>query len=67
MANRLAEIPGAEKAEKETREILVLVEKAIERLDNCNRLRDVWQAVEWYDSHDWGMDQVQKYLEKLND
>ena len=56
MAKRLRELGFEETAQA--------TEKAQRKLDEfaeiVNQLADIWQAVEWYDSHDWGIEQVKR-------
>ena len=68
MTERLASLGYAKDAAKETALLLarmrtfeVYVETAMERL------RDVWKAVEWWDSADWGEDEVKQALEKYRE
>lgn len=45
-----------------------LVLQAIQLLDQrIDRMRDVWQAVEWCCSSDWGEDQVKEAIDKWRD
>lgn len=68
MAEKLATLGYAKDAAKETSHLLarsrafeVYVETAMERL------REVWKAVEWWDSADWGEDSVKQALEEYRE
>jgi hypothetical protein len=63
MADRLAGLGYAEDAAKETEELLVLLSQWNVRADvRLKRLADVWKAVEWWDSCDWGEEHVREAL-----
>ncbi|MFJ9038004.1 hypothetical protein ACIRF8_15595 [Streptomyces sp. NPDC102406] len=63
MADRLAGLGYAEDAAKETEELLVLLNQWAVRAEvRRNRLAPVWKAVEWWDSSDWGEDDVREAL-----
>jgi hypothetical protein len=63
MADRLAGLGYAEDAAKETEELLVLLNQWCVRAEvRMKRLADVWKAVEWWDSSDWGEDEVREAL-----
>lgn len=53
MAGRLDDV--CPKAAGKTREILAIYRELDQRIDE---LRDIWKAVEWRDSCDWGEDQL---------
>lgn len=62
MADRLSELGFADAA-RETHEVRLTVLQSRARLDAMiDRLRDVWHAVEWLDSCDWGLDAVLRYV-----
>lgn len=71
MANRLEtlseiEFPGAHAAGKMTRELLVKIELWESHASiTAGLLSDVWRGIEWWDSCDWGPDQVREELDKL--
>jgi hypothetical protein len=73
MAERLegldeASFPGAEIAAQETRELEVLLRRWERHAETRIRLlKDVWHDVEWWDSNDYGPDQVKQGLRKLVD
>lgn len=50
-------------AARATREVLYMLDAA-ERI--AQSLHDVWLAVEWRDSNDWGEDQVREAVEKFS-
>jgi hypothetical protein len=71
MANRLEtlsekEFPGAGAAGKLTRELLIKIELWESHATiTAGLLSDVWKSVEWWDSCDWGPDQVRAELNQL--
>lgn len=65
MSNRLAGLGYAKDAAAETYRVLVELRQFEVRIGvHLERLRDVWKAVEWWDSCDWSEDQVRAALEK---
>jgi hypothetical protein len=65
MSARLAGLGWAEDAARETEELLVMLRQwEIRAETRINRLRDVWKAVEWWDSNDWSEAQVREALAK---
>lgn len=65
MSARLAGLGWAEDAARETEELLVMLRQWQVRAETrMERLREVWKAVEWWDSGDWGEDQVRAALAK---
>lgn len=63
MADRLAGLGYAQDAAAETEELICMINQARIRIDvRINRLRDVWHAVEWWDSGDGGEDRLGKTL-----
>lgn len=63
MSARLAGLGYATDAARETEELLLLLRVWKNRASaRLGRLRDVWKAVEWWDSSDWGEDSVRKAL-----
>ncbi|WP_329521188.1 hypothetical protein [Spirillospora sp. NBC_01491] len=63
MSTRLAELGYAPDAAAETEELLLLLRQWENRAQaRVNRLADVWKAVEWWDSCDWGEDRVHEAL-----
>lgn len=65
MANRLAGLGYAEDAARETKDMLLLIRRTKKEFeDKMLRLADVWQAIEWWDSGDWGEDQAKEALAK---
>lgn len=71
MADRLErlseiEFPGAGAAGRMTRELLTLMNLwTSHAIISANLLRGVWHDVEWWDSSDYGPDQVREGLQKL--
>lgn len=56
---------GAHDAAGETEDMIAIVEHCHRRLKTrLYRLQQVWQAVEWRQSGDWGDDAVREALEK---
>jgi len=71
MAQRLAGLGYAQDAARETEELLVLLRQwEIRAAVRLKRLADVWHAVEWRDSCDWGDDTMREafaeWLEKTD-
>lgn len=63
MAARLAGLGWAKDAARETEELLVLLRQWQVAADvRVERLKDVWKAVEWWDSCDWSEDRVRSAL-----
>lgn len=61
MSARLAGLGWAEDAARETEELIVLLRQWKVRAETrVERLKDVWHAVEWWDSSDYGEDQVRQ-------
>lgn len=61
MARRLEGLPYASEAATDTRRILTLLADAQALAE---RLADVWRAVEWWDSGDYGEDDAQDAIAK---
>jgi hypothetical protein len=59
MAKRLNGLPWAEDAAAATRRVQELLEQAYQAAEE---LSEVWRAVEWWDSCDWGEDQVREEI-----
>lgn len=65
MADRLAGLGYAQDAARETQELLVQLRQWTVRAEvRMDRLRDVWKAVEWWDSCDSGEEQLKAALAK---
>lgn len=65
MSLRLAGLGYAGDAARETEELLLLLRQWKNRAEaRVERLRGVWKAIEWWDSSDWGEDDVRKALTK---
>lgn len=65
MRDRLAGLGYARDAALETEDLLVILRQAeIRACVRIERLRDVWKAVEWWDSCDYSEDQVKEALEE---
>jgi hypothetical protein len=64
MADRLAGLSYADDAARETAELLMIIKQFETRAEViADRLRDIWMAVEWWDSCDSGEDSVKKALD----
>lgn len=67
MRDRLIAL-GYEDAAKETESILLLMESFRIRLDTrLDRLKPIWEAVEWADSGDSGLEDVQKAIDEYRE
>lgn len=65
MAARLAGLGWARDAARETEELLVMLRQwQVSAHVRVERLREVWKAVEWWDSCDWSEEQVREALAK---
>lgn len=73
MAERLEglsedEFPGAKIAARETRELEILLRRWETHAETrIGLLKDVWHDIEWWDSNDYGPDQVKDGLRKLTE
>jgi hypothetical protein len=61
MVERLNGLPWAADAAAATRRVQELLDEAEKAAE---ALSDVWRAVEWWDSCDWGEDQVREELDE---
>jgi hypothetical protein len=64
MAQRLEGLPYASPAAADTRRVLALLDEARALAE---RLSDVWHAVEWWDSGDYGEDDAREAIAKYRD
>jgi len=65
MADRLAGLGYAEHAAYETQQILLTIRQFRNRIEAMrDKLMPVWHAIEWWDSCDWGEDQVKEAIEE---
>lgn len=63
MASELAGLGYAQDAARETEELVVLLRQwEVRATVRIERLREVWKAVEWWRSCDYGEDQVREAL-----
>jgi hypothetical protein len=63
MFERLAGLGYAPEAAAETYQLLLSLRVMESRAEvHVQRLRDLWKAVEWWDSCDWSEDQVKEAL-----
>jgi hypothetical protein len=67
MHDRLAALPWARTAADETARILAALDRLDSRIRNSPELREVWRAIEWWDSCDTGEDQARDALRKYED
>lgn len=67
MAERLAGLPWARVPAFETRRLLDAIDRLSIRVEAAKELRKVWHAVEWWDSCDWGEDQVREAVRAYED
>lgn len=68
MTNRLFKFGYAEDAAKESENLMLILSVARQSIDvHFSNLRDVWKAVEWVDSNDWGEDQLKEVLRKYRE
>ena len=64
MAYRLAGLGYASDAARETEELLLTLRQFQARIETMkSRLEGVWHAIEWWDSCDYGEEQVKAELE----
>ncbi|WP_030672315.1 hypothetical protein [Streptomyces sp. NRRL B-1347] len=65
MSKTLAHLGYAADAARETEELLLILRQSEVRATvRLERLRNVWQAVEWWHSADWSQDQVKQALDE---
>lgn len=63
MFDRLAGLGYAQDAAKETYALLVQLRQfEIQTMVHVERLQELWKAIEWWDSADWGEDSVKNAL-----
>jgi len=63
MSERLSGLPYAKDAALETERLLAMIQRfEIQVRARGEALKDVWHAVEWWDSADYGEDQVKEAL-----
>jgi hypothetical protein len=63
MSQALAALGYAQDAARETEELLVILRQwEVQTTVRLDRLRDVWQAMEWWRSCDWGETQFREAL-----
>lgn len=64
MSGRLLEL-GYDDAAKDTITLLTIMTGMLKTIDvRADRIREVWKAVEWYDSSDWGLEEVVDAIQK---
>lgn len=67
MAERLEGLPWARDAAIETWQLIHYIDRVQVRTEAyIKSLKEVWHAVEWWDSGDWGEDQVRATLAEFN-
>ena len=63
MSNALSALGYAQDAARETEELLVILRQwEVQTAVRLDRLREVWKAMEWWRSRDWGEDQFKQTL-----
>lgn len=63
MSKALAALGYAKDAARETEELLVILRQwEVQAGVRLDRLRDVWKAMEWWRSCDWGEDDLREAL-----
>lgn len=67
MAERLEGLPWARVPAEQTRRLVYALDILDSRIRNATELRDVWHAVEWWDSCDYGEYQVREAVRKYED
>lgn len=68
MVDRLAGLGYAQDAASESLELLLMLRQLQVHIEaRMRRLKDVWKAIEWWDSSDYGEDQVKAALAKYRE
>jgi hypothetical protein len=68
MSNRLAGLGYAVDAAKETEELILIIRQFLNRAGaRIDRLSAVWKAVEWWDSCDWGEEELKEALTRYRE
>ena len=67
MTDRLDGLPYARVAAEQTRRLLMALDLLDARIRHSKELREVWQAVEWWDSCDYSESQVRDAIRKYED
>jgi hypothetical protein len=68
MSNRLAGLGYAVDAAKETEELILIIRQFLNRAGaRIDRLSAVWKAVEWWDSWDWGEEELKEALTRYRE
>ena len=67
MRDRLIEL-GYKDAAKETEGLILMIEAYQLRLETrLERLEDIWKAVEWCDSGDWGLEDIEEAIKEYRE
>lgn len=68
MSSRLAGLGYAVDAARETEELILIIRQFKNRVGTrIDRLSPVWKAIEWWDSADWGEEEVKAALAKYRE
>ena len=67
MAERLEGLPWAPGAARETRRLCSFLDRIDARLQASDDLRQVWKAIEWWDSYDSGEDTTRELVAQYED
>lgn len=68
MRDRLVELKAPRTCVEQTERVLDLIERFWSVMTvRISSLEGVWHGVEWYDSNDWGLDQVQEVFQQFED
>ena len=67
MRDRLTEL-GYLDAAKETESVILMLNSFEVRINaRIERLNAIWKAVEWFDSSDWGIDDIENEINKYRE
>ena len=67
MRDRLLALGYMDSAE-ETEGVILMIKSFRVRIEaRIKRLNEIWQAVEWKDSGDWGMENIEEAIKKYRD
>jgi hypothetical protein len=67
MHDRLAALPWARTAADETARLMAALDRIDSRVRNSKELREVWRAVEWWDSCDYSEKQAREAVRDYDD